>query len=33
MRTPRGRVAGQIAYQHYGLALPKSIDQQGLFDT
>jgi Holliday junction DNA helicase RuvB len=25
MRTPRGRVATQLAYQHFGLPLPKSL--------
>jgi Holliday junction DNA helicase RuvB len=26
LRTPRGRVAGRLAYQHYGLPLPKTVE-------
>jgi Holliday junction DNA helicase RuvB len=25
MRTPRGRMATQLAYQHFGLAVPKNL--------
>ena len=33
-RTPRGRVALKRAYEHFGLPLPKSLDEQlTLFDT
>jgi len=31
MRTPRGRVATQLAYQHFGLAVPSHLGRQ-LFD-
>lgn len=29
MRTTRGRMVTQQAYQHFGLAMPKELDQQG----
>jgi Holliday junction DNA helicase RuvB len=32
-RTPRGRMAAAMAYSHLGLAVPKSVTQQTLFDT
>src|SRR3546814_4499119 len=25
MRTPRGRIAGKLAYQHYGLKVPERL--------
>ncbi|HEY8084421.1 MAG TPA: Holliday junction branch migration DNA helicase RuvB [Methylophilaceae bacterium] len=31
MRTPRGRVATQMAYQHFGLAIPPSLASGQLF--
>lgn len=31
MRTPRGRVAGRLAYQHYGLKVPERLTVQDLF--
>ncbi len=31
MRTPRGRVATQMAYQHFGLAIPPSLTNGQLF--
>lgn len=31
MRTPRGRVAGKLAYQHYGLKLPERLATPDLF--
>jgi holliday junction DNA helicase RuvB len=31
MRTPRGRVAGRLAYQHYGLKMPDSLNSPDLF--
>jgi holliday junction DNA helicase RuvB len=31
-RTPRGRVATPLAYQHFGLKLDRSRNQQSLFD-
>ncbi|HZV61040.1 MAG TPA: Holliday junction branch migration DNA helicase RuvB [Methylophilaceae bacterium] len=33
MRTPRGRVATQQAYQHFGLPLPNSMANASLWDT
>jgi Holliday junction DNA helicase RuvB len=32
-RTPRGRMAAGLAYAHLGLAAPKAIAQQTLFDA
>ncbi|MDD3762591.1 MAG: Holliday junction branch migration DNA helicase RuvB [Nevskiales bacterium] len=32
MRTPRGRVAGRLAYEHYGLAMPDRLGTADLFD-
>ena len=32
-RTPRGRMAAAMAYSHLGLAVPKSVTQQTLFDV
>ena len=32
-RTPRGRMAAAMAYSHLGLAVPKSVTQQSLFDA
>ncbi|WP_029890448.1 Holliday junction branch migration DNA helicase RuvB [Polycyclovorans algicola] len=32
MRTPRGRVAGRLAYQHYGLRVPESLTKPDLFE-
>jgi Holliday junction DNA helicase RuvB len=31
MRTPRGRIAGKLAYQHYGLRIPEKLDRPDLF--
>lgn len=31
MRTPRGRVAGRLAYQHYGLKTPERMNSPDLF--
>lgn len=31
MRTPRGRVAGRLAYQHYGLRVPERLSTPDLF--
>ena len=31
MRTPRGRVAGKLAYQHYGLKVPERLSTPDLF--
>ena len=31
MRTPRGRVAGKLAYQHYGLRMPEKLNTPDLF--
>jgi Holliday junction DNA helicase RuvB len=31
MRTPRGRVAGKLAYQHYGLKAPERLGMPDLF--
>jgi Holliday junction DNA helicase RuvB len=31
MRTPRGRVAGKLAYQHYGLKMPEKLSRPDLF--
>jgi holliday junction DNA helicase RuvB len=31
MRTPRGRVAGKLAYQHYGLKMPDKLETPDLF--
>jgi holliday junction DNA helicase RuvB len=31
MRTPRGRVAGRLAYQHYGLKMPERLSVPDLF--
>ncbi|HVT37046.1 MAG TPA: Holliday junction DNA helicase RuvB C-terminal domain-containing protein, partial [Nevskiaceae bacterium] len=31
MRTPRGRVAGKLAYQHYGLKAPDKLNTPDLF--
>ncbi|HEX4870877.1 MAG TPA: Holliday junction branch migration DNA helicase RuvB, partial [Nevskiaceae bacterium] len=31
MRTPRGRMAGKLAYQHYGLRAPNRLDSPDLF--
>ncbi len=31
MRTPRGRVAGKLAYQHYGLRIPDRLTTPDLF--
>jgi len=30
-RTPRGRVATEIAYQHFGITPPKQKQQEKLF--
>ncbi len=32
MRTPRGRVATGLAYQHFGLKVPASLNASSLFD-
>ncbi|NGY04229.1 Holliday junction branch migration DNA helicase RuvB [Solimonas terrae] len=31
MRTPRGRIAGRLAYQHYGLKVPERLATPDLF--
>ena len=31
MRTPRGRIAGRLAYQHYGLKVPDRLSTPDLF--
>ena len=31
MRTPRGRIAGKLAYQHYGLKPPEKLNTPDLF--
>ena len=31
MRTPRGRIAGKLAYQHYGLRIPERLSSPDLF--
>jgi holliday junction DNA helicase RuvB len=31
MRTPRGRIAGKLAYQHYGLKMPETLNTPDLF--
>jgi Holliday junction DNA helicase RuvB len=31
MRTPRGRIAGKLAYQHYGLKMPEALSTPDLF--
>jgi len=31
MRTPRGRIAGKLAYQHYGLKMPDKLGTPDLF--
>jgi Holliday junction DNA helicase RuvB len=31
MRTPRGRVAGKLAYQHYGIKPPERVNGPDLF--
>ncbi|TXI05262.1 MAG: Holliday junction branch migration DNA helicase RuvB [Rhizobium sp.] len=31
MRTPRGRIAGKLAYQHYGLRMPEKFNTPDLF--
>ena len=31
MRTPRGRMAGKLAYQHYGLRVPEKLSTPDLF--
>ncbi|NKF24179.1 Holliday junction branch migration DNA helicase RuvB [Solimonas marina] len=31
MRTPRGRIAGKLAYQHYGLKMPDKLGMPDLF--
>ncbi|MGQ0618793.1 MAG: Holliday junction branch migration DNA helicase RuvB [Panacagrimonas sp.] len=31
MRTPRGRIAGKLAYQHYGIKLPERMNSPDLF--
>jgi Holliday junction DNA helicase RuvB len=31
MRTPRGRIAGKLAYQHYGLTPPANLQTTDLF--
>jgi Holliday junction DNA helicase RuvB len=31
MRTPRGRIAGKLAYQHYGLKMPEKLNTPDLF--
>lgn len=31
MRTPRGRMAGKLAYQHYGLKMPEKLNTPDLF--
>lgn len=31
MRTPRGRMAGKLAYQHYGLKMPDKLNSPDLF--
>jgi Holliday junction DNA helicase RuvB len=33
MRTPRGRVAGKLAYQHYGLKVPERLNTPDLFES
>ena len=33
MRTPRGRVAGKLAYQHYGLKMPEKLNTPDLFQA
>lgn len=33
MRTPRGRVATGLAYQHFGLKVPASLNASSLFDA
>jgi Holliday junction DNA helicase RuvB len=30
-RTPRGRIATEIAYQHFGITLPNKNQQEKLF--
>ncbi|MCS5544839.1 MAG: Holliday junction branch migration DNA helicase RuvB, partial [Gammaproteobacteria bacterium] len=30
-RTPRGRIATEIAYQHFGITPPKQNQQEKLF--
>ncbi|RCS58103.1 Holliday junction branch migration DNA helicase RuvB [Parvibium lacunae] len=32
-RTPRGRIATQAAYRHFGLSAPKEVGTNSLFDT
>ena len=32
MRTPRGRVATQLAYQHFGLPVPRSLASGQLWE-
>ncbi len=32
MRTPRGRIAGKLAYQHYGLKVPERLNTPDLFE-
>jgi holliday junction DNA helicase RuvB len=31
LRTPRGRIAGKLAYQHYGLTPPSQRSEPDLF--
>ena len=33
MRTPRGRIAGKLAYQHYGLKVPERLNTPDLFES
>jgi Holliday junction DNA helicase RuvB len=33
MRTPRGRMAGKLAYQHYGLKPPEKLSAPDLFES
>jgi holliday junction DNA helicase RuvB len=32
MRTPRGRMAGRLAYEHYGLRIPEQLAKPDLFN-
>jgi Holliday junction DNA helicase RuvB len=32
MRTPRGRIAGRLAYEHYGLPMPERLGAPDLFN-
>ncbi|HWU69604.1 MAG TPA: Holliday junction branch migration DNA helicase RuvB [Stenotrophobium sp.] len=33
MRTPRGRMAGKLAYQHYGIKMPDKLNSPDLFQS